>query len=697
MGRLLLTLVLGSGVCALVAWQLGLVAPGDGDHPSKGTKTNPVTLRKENLGNDLYKPAAWPEGRPVRHSERDPIVILGNMAVIDKSECSAQIGGQLMFIGEEIPEGAAQAAGIAAFLVEPFEFTRVNHGSRDVIKFYRRLYENDVIYKDQVVGMIDIAKALGDLEIKRTKVIGAEADAKGSRLISQEAEIQFQTKSLLYRQKNIPEEEYRSAKLTKEKMYLDSINKQEAWTQAIAEETLSQILYQQHRIINKLPAERGIIQKIYRNRGDAVKEIDPGIMQVLSLDRLMAEAQVDGEYYERVNHAKRVTIEPSIVESPPKVYSGHVSAVHCIAVTNDKTNPHIVSGGDDRSVLIWNRYQSGPVCELKHPEAVKALACSPAGAKRNLLVTGCSDGTLRLYDLSKINDKSQDQDQALVKPIETGTAVTALAFSPDGKYFASGASDGSITLWNTDTAERVYLFDEKHGAQHYGTITSLRFTPQSKLVSASQDYTIRVWSLKEKGSSLDYSLAGRNGSVRDVGVSADGRWLLFDQGKTLQIRSVLNGAMVNTVQNPGGVIPFETLALFSPDSSLLLTAGASDGRLQLWKTPTESERGFEFRQLATREHAQVSCAAFAPLLDYNGEGSFAVSANKEGQIYLWPLPTADAVKRHPIENVQAKITSPGLNAGTRQFSIGVEVANPPTAEFPKGRLEPGRQVTIVID
>src|SRR5262249_31752680 len=148
----------------------------------------------------------------------------------------------------------------------------------------------------------------------------------------------------------------------------------------------------------------------------------------------------------RVNHAKRVTIEPSIVESPPKIYSGHVSAVHCIAVTNDKTDPHIVSGGDDRSVLIWNRYRSGYVCELKHPEAVKALACSPAGAKANLLVTGCGDGTLRLYDLGKINDKSLDQVQAPFKQIETGSPITALAFSPDGKFFASGASDGSITL-----------------------------------------------------------------------------------------------------------------------------------------------------------------------------------------------------------------------------------------------------------
>ncbi len=138
-------------------------------------------------------------------------------------------------------------------------------------------------------------------------------------------------------------------------------------------------------------------------------------------------------------------------------------------------------------------------------------------------------------------------------------------------------------------------------------------------------------------------------------------------------------------------------AAFSPDASLLLTAGVGDGRLQLWRTPTETARGFEIRQLATRERAPVSCAAFAPRSDYGGEGSFAVSGNREGQLYLWPLPSHTEVENHPIRNVRVRLINAGLNPSTRQISIGVEVPNPPTPDHPKGRLEPGRSVTIVID
>ncbi len=157
----------------------------------------------------------------------------------------------------------------------------------------------------------------------------------------------------------------------------------------------------------------------------------------------------------------------------------------------------------------------------------------------------------------------QENDKALIKEVkEHSVAVTAVAFSRDGKYFASGAADGTIVLWATDKVETVYAFDETHGVTdpHHGAITALHFTPQCRLVSASLDNTIRVWTLKDKGAALAYEpLGGRAGTVNHIDVSSDGRWLLFDQGKTLQIRSVADGRMVNTLQNPGGVIPFETL------------------------------------------------------------------------------------------------------------------------------------------
>jgi len=701
MGRFLLTCILGCGICALAAWQFGFITPGDETTTPSGPN-KAVASPPPNLGGNLFKnPAPFPAA-PVQQLERkaDPIVVLGTMAVMDSSEIAAPIGGVLMFIGELIPEGTAQVAGVAPFLAEPFEYTKVNHGIRDIVINYRRLYPGQMVTEEQIIAMVDITKILGDLDLKHSKVVSAKADSDGAYAIAEEAQAKLKIAEELYAKRAIALDDYRSAQLTATKMRFDHLGKIEAWKMAQTDENISRMIYRQHEIHNKIPVKHSIIQKINKSRGGAVKELEP-VMELASLDRLKAEAQIDRYYGRRLRDGMMVTVEPSVEDSPPKTYRGHVSAVNCLAVTPDLKNPLIVSGGEDRTVMLWNRFGQNPVEEFKHPEPVKALACSPAGSNGNLLLTACADsshgsqGYLRLYDLN------QKKDKALIKEInENNTSITALAFSADGKYFASGDENGSIIIWTTDKMEPLYPLDEKHGvsAVHHGAITSLHFTPQGKLVSASLDNTIHVWSLKEKGAVLDFPRDNRSGSINgNLDVSSDGRWMLFDQGKTLQILSVQNGLPVNTLQNPGGVIPFETVALFSPDTSMLLTAGASEGRLQLWQSPTESSRGFEIRQFATREKSPVSCAAFAPRVDYNGEGSFAVSANKDGQIYLWPLPSREEMENHPIRNVRLRLPNAGLNSGTQQFSIEVEIPNPPTERHPKGRLEPNRPVTIVID
>ena len=114
------------------------------------------------------------------------------------------------------------------------------------------------------------------------------------------------------------------------------------------------------------------------------------------------------------------------------------------------------------------------------------------------------------------------------------------------------------------------------------------------------------------------------------------------------------------------------------------------GRLQLWRAPSENERGYEVRQFVSQERWPVSCAAFSPTpADGSGEG-FVVSASKQN-LYIWPLPTKEDIAQHRIENVRLRLVSQSIDPGTRQTRIGFEVSNP------DGRLLPGLPVTIVIE
>jgi WD40 repeat protein len=234
---------------------------------------------------------------------------------------------------------------------------------------------------------------------------------------------------------------------------------------------------------------------------------------------------------------------------------------------------------------------------------------------------------------------------------------------------------------------------------HQGTVTALHYTPQARLVSASRDNTVRVWTLGKKRVALERTVANRGGTVGDLGVTQDGGLMLFDRGKRLQVLSVKDGGVHNEVQNTFGAAPFETLAKFSPDGKLLLTAGAPEGKLLLWKAPTGEGRAYEVRQFATIDRSPVTCAAFAPAagnpVPYS---TLAVSGTRDGRLYLWELPDEKTVNEHRITGLKLTQVEPVLDASTRQFRISVDVNNPVDRTRLSGyRLTPGAPVTVVIE
>ncbi len=74
---------------------------------------------------------------------------------------------------------------------------------------------------------------------------------------------------------------------------------------------------------------------------------------------------------------------------------------------------------------------------LNHGSAVLAIAFSPDG---KYLASGSDDGTIKLW--------SVDKQKTLMTLTGHGDYVRSVAFSADGKYLASGGDDGTIKLWN---------------------------------------------------------------------------------------------------------------------------------------------------------------------------------------------------------------------------------------------------------
>ena len=75
--------------------------------------------------------------------------------------------------------------------------------------------------------------------------------------------------------------------------------------------------------------------------------------------------------------------------------------------------------------------------------------------------------------------------------------VLALVYSPDGKLIASAGDDQKIQVWSVDQNISVVTLNG-----HQSKIIDLVFYGNNRLISASEDKSIRIWDVAQ-GSELD--------------------------------------------------------------------------------------------------------------------------------------------------------------------------------------------------
>jgi WD40 repeat protein len=74
------------------------------------------------------------------------------------------------------------------------------------------------------------------------------------------------------------------------------------------------------------------------------------------------------------------------------------------------------------------------------------------------------------------------------------SSIFSLAFSPDGKYLASGSEDRTVKVWNIDSQKEVTTLQG-----HRYSVRSVAFSPDGKyLASGSDDKTVKLWSVESQ-------------------------------------------------------------------------------------------------------------------------------------------------------------------------------------------------------
>lgn len=204
---------------------------------------------------------------------------------------------------------------------------------------------------------------------------------------------------------------------------------------------------------------------------------------------------------------------------------------------------------------------------------IHAIEFSPDGRS---IISGASDGTVRLWDVNT---------RANTRTLSTGDMIVSITFSPDMQLIASGSEDASITVWETSTGARLMRLEGPEG--HRNPVLSVAFSPDGEtLVSASFDQTIKVWHL----------------------------------GMPIQPQSTWEVKCIKTIQGHTNILNSVT---FTPDGNGLLS-GSRDSSLQFWDTKT----GMALFRLQGHMDTIYSVAV-SP-----GGGIFA-TASADGEARVW--------------------------------------------------------------
>ncbi|HVC93939.1 MAG TPA: hypothetical protein VND64_09620, partial [Pirellulales bacterium] len=162
---------------------------------------------------------------------------------------------------------------------------------------------------------------------------------------------------------------------------------------------------------------------------------------------------------------------------------------------------------------------------------------------------------------------------------------TAVTFSRDGSRMASGSNDGTARIWDTATWKTLHvLHNPFRGDLIQKIFHDVAFSPNAELLAlASHDGTVQIWSAAT--GELRETLRGHANGVTSVAFSPDGRTLA--SGSYESSVRLWNVATWREVMRLDPEVGLERHSLaFSPDGRQLLATGSP---AILWSTRLEDE------------------------------------------------------------------------------------------------------------
>ncbi|PXF42703.1 Vegetative incompatibility protein HET-E-1 [Gracilariopsis chorda] len=204
--------------------------------------------------------------------------------------------------------------------------------------------------------------------------------------------------------------------------------------------------------------------------------------------------------------------------------------------------------------------------------------------------------------------------------------VTCVAISRDGGRVVSGSEDGTIRMWNMNsTGGSVQTM-----RGHTRILKYVAFSANGRrFISAATDKTVCVWDA-EKCVMITQPLELEGGGR--AAVSADGNEVVTSRYNTIRVFKMQNA---DTADGPGRYTGRVNCVAYCGRGSKVVS-GCTDGCVRLW----DAESGDRIGQPLAAHTDAVECVAVS------ADANRIVSASRDGTVRVWDANSGEAVAEH---------------------------------------------------